>query len=207
MAISATTNGIARYPDSGGSEKPTLATKRADAYSEFAQPAQVPQSAPATQSAQAAQAEQRTQLNVSIVQASLEVSISSQNDPLALVYKSAIESLNDTLKADFGENAIQAGASQDNSPEGTAGRIVSLTTAFFDAFKRQHPGEDEDTVLQNFMDTIGRGIEQGFKEAREILTGLNVLKDGIAGNVDKTYELVQKGLADFKAAQGKPAAA
>lgn len=201
MAISATTNGIARYPDSGGSEKPTLATKRTDAYSEFAQPAQVPQSA------QAAQAEQRTQLNVSIVQASLEVSISSQNDPLALVYKSAIESLNDTLKADFGENAIQAGASQDNSPEGTAGRIVSLTTAFFDAFKRQHPGEDESAVLQNFMDTIGSGIEQGFKEAREILTGLNVLKDGIAGNVDKTYELVQKGLADFKAAQGKPAAA
>ena len=36
----------------------------------------------------------KLQLNAAILQASMNVSISSQNDPLALVYKSAITSIN-----------------------------------------------------------------------------------------------------------------
>lgn len=147
----------------------------------------------------------QSDLNASIVNASIDVSISSQNEPLALLLKSAIESLNETLKPDFGDNAIQNAVDQDNTPEGTAGRIVSLSTGFFEAFKKLHPGEEEADVLKKFMDTIGGGIERGFKEAREILNGLNVLKGDIGDNVDKTYSLVVQGLKDFEAAQGKPA--
>ncbi len=40
-----------------------------------------------------------------------------------------------------------------------------------------------------------------FKEASDILSGLNVLNGDIASNIDKTYDLVQKGYADFEAAQ------
>lgn len=156
--------------------------------------------------AASAQQQAKTQLNVSIVKASLDVSISSQNDPLALLYKSAITSLNETLKADLGENAIQNAASQDNSAEGTADRIVKLSTGFFEQFKKQHVGEDEGEVLKKFMSTIRGGFEQGFNEAKDILGGLKVLNGDIAGNVDKTHELVQKGYADFEAAQsGKSA--
>lgn len=143
----------------------------------------------------------KAQLNASIVTASLEVSIKSQNEPLALLYKSAINSLNEALYAEFGENAIQNAASQDNTPEGTAGRIVSLSTAFFEAYKQQHPSEDEAESLKTFMHTIKEGMERGFREAREILQGLGVLGGDIAANIDKTYELVQKGYADFEAAQ------
>ena len=142
----------------------------------------------------------KLQLNAAILQASMNVSISSQNDPLALVYKSAITSINEALQADFGDNAVQNAASQDNSAEATANRIVSLSTGFFDAFKKQNPGMDNDAALEKFMGTISGGMEKGFSEARDILKGLNVLQGDIAGNIDKTYELVQKGYADFVAA-------
>lgn len=142
----------------------------------------------------------KLQLNAAILQASMNVSISSQNDPLALVYKSAITSINEALQADFGDDAVQNAASQDNSAEATANRIVSLSTSFFEAFKKQNPGMDNDAALEKFMGTISGGMEKGFSEARDILKGLNVLQGDIAGNIDKTYELVQKGYADFVAA-------
>lgn len=150
-----------------------------------------------------AREQSQSQLNVAIVQASLNVSIKSGNEPLALLYKSAITSINETLQADLGENAIQNAASQDNSAEATAERIVQLSTGFFEAYKKQNPGQDEATSLKQFMSTIRGGFEQGFKEASNILSGLNVLNGDIASNVQKTYELVQKGYADFEAAQSQ----
>ncbi len=41
------------------------------------------------------------------------------------------------------------------------------------------------------------GIDQGFSEARDVLGGLKVLEGEIADNIDKTYEIIQKGLEDF----------
>jgi hypothetical protein len=143
----------------------------------------------------------KTQQNAAILQASLDVSIQSKNDPLALLLKSAITGINELLKPQFGENALQAAASEDNTPDGTAGRIVSLSTGFFDAFKRQHPNEDANDVLTNFMDIIRGGFEKGAKEAQEILKGMGVLNGDIASNIDKTLAIVQQGYADFETAQ------
>ena len=147
-------------------------------------------------------AEARTELNASIVQASFEVSLSTQNEPLALLLKTAIAGINEVLKPEFGENALQNAAGQDNTPEGTAGRIVSLSTGFYDAYKAQHPGEDDATTLKDFMTKIRSGFEQGYKEASDILQGFKAYSGEIAGNVEKTYALVQQGYADFEAAQG-----
>jgi len=144
-------------------------------------------------------AQAKAQLNASIVQASIEVSINSQNEPLALLLKSAIAGINDLLEPELGKNAIQNAMSQDNTPEATAGRIVSLSTGMFELFKQQHPGEDASAVFKNFMTTIRSGFEQGFKEASGILSGMNVLNGDVASGISKTYELVQKGYADFEA--------
>jgi hypothetical protein len=148
----------------------------------------------------AAVASSKQQLNIAIVQSSLTVSLSTKNDPLTLVYKSAIEHLNEQLKPTLGDNAIQNAVSQDNSPEGTAGRIVSLSTGLFELYKQSFPGEDESKVLDRFMKVIQGGINTGFKEARGILSGMGVLGGSIASNIDKTYTLVTQGLADFMAA-------
>jgi hypothetical protein len=151
-------------------------------------------------------AKAKAQLNVSIVQASLTVSLNSSNDPLSVVLKTALTGINEALKGDYGDNAIQNAVSQDNTPEGTASRIVSLSTAFYEAYKQQNPGQDEETTLNNFVNTLKKGVDQGFKEARDVLQGLKVLNGDIASNIDKTYDLVQQGYSDFIAAHTAKAA-
>jgi hypothetical protein len=168
------------------------------AHSTAAKPGKAPPDKPGE--AISAQAQARAELNSSIVKASIETSISSKNEPLALLLKSAITRINEILEPELGKNALQNALGQDNTPEGTAGRIVSLSTGFFEAFKQQHPGEDEADVLKNFMATIRRGFEQGFQEASDILDGLGVLSGDIASGIGKTHELVLKGYADFEAA-------
>lgn len=153
----------------------------------------------AARSASESGQEQRSQLNAQIVQASLDVSISSGNDGLALLYRSAIESINEQLAPTLGANAIQNAMGQDNSPEGTAGRILSQTLAFFDGYARQHPNKEPEQLLRDFVDTIRGGFEKGYNEAASILEGLGVMGEGshVAAEIGKTYELVQQGYDDF----------
>lgn len=163
----------------------------------------------------------KQQLNAAILQSSLEVSLSSQNDPLSLVYKSAIENLNDILKPELGDNAIQNAASQDNSPEATAGRILSFIKSAFGMFSQNNAtsstdgtdgadgadGTDNtkhDANIDKFMSLIQKGVDQGFDEARGILSSLKVLNGDIASNIDKTYEILKKGIADFVASLKNP---
>ncbi|OEZ96213.1 DUF5610 domain-containing protein [Duganella phyllosphaerae] len=149
-------------------------------------------------------AKAKAQLNASIVEASLTVSLKSGNDPMSVIFKTALTGINEALEADFGKDAIQNASAQDNSPEATANRIVSLSTGFYEAYKRQNPGQDDETSLNNFMETIKKGVEQGFKEARSILDGFKVLDGDLSTNTDKTYDLIQQGFADFIAAQKAP---
>lgn len=138
-------------------------------------------------------------LNASILKASMEVSLSTGNNSMSLLFKSAIEQLNQVLAPELGDNAIQNAASSgmDFSPLATADRIVSLSTALFGKYAEQHPEKELETALKDFTKLIGGGIEKGFAEARQILDGLQVLKEDIASNIDKTYELVQSGLKSF----------
>ena len=147
------------------------------------------------------QADAKAQLNMSIVQASLSVSIDTGNQALTLLFKSAIAKINEALQPTLGANALQNAASQDNTPQGTADRIVSLSTGFFDAYKKQHPEMSMPEALTNFMTTIRKGFEQGLNEAKGILQGLQVLSGDIAANIDKTEQLVQQGYAAFEAAK------
>jgi len=135
---------------------------------------------------------------VSSAGVSSDVSLSAADRHMELLYKSAIEKLNTALEPEFGPDAIQNSAGIDVSPEATAGRIVSLSTAFFEAFRQQNADLSDEDALDQFMSTIGKGIEQGFEEAREILDGLQVLEGDIASNINATYDLVQQGLQDFK---------
>ena len=154
-----------------------------------------------SESAESSRVKTKATQNAAILQSSLDVSLQSKDQPLALLLKSAITGINDLLKSQYGDNAIQAATSQDNTPSGTADRIVSLSTGFYEAFKQQHPGEDANDVLTKFMDTIRGGFEQGAKEAQDILNGMGVLSGDIASNIDKTLTLVRQGYDDFETAQ------
>lgn len=147
----------------------------------------------------------QSQLNAAIVQASFDTAISSKNEPLALLLKTAITGINEALKPTLGDNAIQNAMSQDNSPEATADRIVSMSTGFLAAYKSQHPEQNDQQALSSFMETIRGGFEKGYKEATDLLKGLGVFNGDVASGVEKTYSLVQKGYAAFEASQNKTA--
>jgi len=140
-------------------------------------------------------------MNIQILQMSVTTSIQAGNESQSLLFKAALDKINEALAPELGANAIQSKASEDHSPEATAGRILSLSTGFFDAYAAQHPNDPPEKVAQDFVDLIRGGFEQGFKEATDILSGLKVFDGEIKDGIMKTYELVQKGYDDFLASK------
>ena len=138
-------------------------------------------------------------LDAAIIDSQLSLSSADGNHSLTLVLKTAIEGINAELEPSLGANALETTVESglDVGAEATAERIVSLSTAFFGAYQQANPDLDFDTALDQFVGVISSGIDQGFSEAREILSGLQVLEGDIASNIDLTYERVQDKLAAF----------
>jgi hypothetical protein len=145
-------------------------------------------------------ADSKQSVNRAILQLVDTSYIASKEYPLQLTYQTAVAKINEQLEVEFGPSALDEAVESglDVSPEETASRIVSMATGFFAAFREQHPDENEDAVLQIFMQTISSGIDQGFAEAREVLDGLAVLQGDVADDIDETYLLVQDRLIDFE---------
>ncbi|MCT8985455.1 DUF5610 domain-containing protein [Shewanella phaeophyticola] len=141
----------------------------------------------------------RQMMNNSILAAQEEVSIAAGDKSMALLYRAAIEAINEELAPTMGEDAVQKNAEEgiDYSPEATADRIVSFATQFFSVHQQQNQSMGFDEQVSSFMVKIGDAINQGFKEASDILSGLKVLEGDIADGVDQTYELIQQKLAQF----------
>ena len=154
-----------------------------------------------TQSKESSASNLRSQQNTQILQASMDVSIQSGNSSLTLLYRTAIDRINEFLAPELGPNAIGATDAPDGSPEATAGRILSLSTAFYDAFAAQAKNKDKDpdTLARDFVSLIRGGFERGFGEAKDILGGLQVLgaDSPVEQGINKTYALVMKGFDDF----------
>ncbi|MGL5394367.1 MAG: DUF5610 domain-containing protein [Shewanella sp.] len=151
-------------------------------------------------SKQTAQQTSKQLMNQAILSAQEDVSLKSGDQSMTLLYRAAIEAINKELAPSMGENAIQTAYDNgvDTSPEATADRIVSFATQFFSVHQQQNSNMSLDEQLDSFMSIIGGAIDNGFKEARDILSGLKVLQGDIADGVDKTYGLVQEGLQDFR---------
>jgi len=140
----------------------------------------------------------KKELNAAILESAINVNAAS-GSPQALVLKAALEGINNALQATMGDNAIQNtyNSGLDVSPEATAERIVSLSTAFFSSYQEQHPELSQQEAVTKFTAIISGGIDTGFNDAKKILTGLNVLEGDIATNINLTYDLVQKKLTAF----------
>lgn len=139
-------------------------------------------------------------LKSSMVDTSADVSFSVRDQPLGLIYRAAVEKLNRQLEPELGPEPIQAAATADMdfSPGAVAERIVSFATGFFDAYAENHAGEKAEEQLSGFMSLIRDAIDRGFKEAREILSGLGVLHGEIQDHADRTYDLIQEQLNAFE---------
>ncbi len=140
------------------------------------------------------------QTNAATLQAHLDVSMGSKNDPMRLVYKAALEGINEALEPTMGPDAAQKiqDSGIDVSPQATADRIISFSTAFFSQYQEQNQDMGLEEQVDSFLSLIGGGVDQGFNEAREILDGFGVLEGKVKEDIDKTYELVFEGYENFR---------
>lgn len=86
---------------------------------------------------------------------------------------------------------------QDTSPEATARRIVDFATGFLGVYAENHAKDGQTEQLDGFMSLIRDAIDKGFADARDILNGIADISGPVSDNIDKTYDLTQKGLDDF----------
>jgi hypothetical protein len=118
---------------------------------------------------------------------------------LSLSAEEIISKLNELLAGKLPEGGIQGLAPEEVTPEATADRIVRQTTALFEAYKRQNQDKDPEEVLNNFMNAVRSGVEQGYAEAFEILEGLGAFKfDGVKAGVEQTKILIESKLQAFE---------
>lgn len=154
-----------------------------------------------TRSASETRISLRDEMNVQILEASAAVSLKAGEQSQALLFRSAIDRINEYLAPTLGTDAIQGKMSEDNSAEATAARIVSLSTAFYDSYAAQHPGDDPEQLATNFVNLIRGGFEKGFNEAKDILQGLQVFSGDIESGIMRTFDLVNQGYDDFLASK------
>ncbi|MBW8192335.1 DUF5610 domain-containing protein [Neiella marina] len=147
--------------------------------------------------------QQQAAKNTAIVEAQLEVSMQAGNQPMELLYRSALDAINEELAPVFGDNAAQQAVDDgvDVSPEATADRIVAGSTKYFEAFLEVNTDLDGEAAVNEYMSIISGAVDKGFEEAHDILDSLAVLEGDIANNIDATYTLVQEGLQQFMQTQ------
>ena len=113
------------------------------------------------------------------------------------------DSLNDKLNAMFQEagmdttvdSLLQSGV--DFSPEATANRIVEFATGFFGQYQANNEGAEEGEQVEGFVAMIKGAVEEGFAGAQEMLEGLGEIDPDVQGGIDKTFDLVMKGIDDW----------
>ena len=113
------------------------------------------------------------------------------------------DSLNDKLNAMFQEagmdttvdSLLQSGL--DYSPEATANRIVEFATGFFGQYQANTEGTEEGEQVEGFVAMIKGAVEEGFAGAQEMLEGLGEIDPDVQGGIDKTFDLVMKGIDDW----------
>ncbi len=161
-------------------------------------------------------AENRRQLNQTILDNQLSLSLKSDNKAMNLLYRAisdavekrmagqAPQNANDSTEATAETGLNKTYNNEDTSPQATADRIVGFATNFYQAFREQNPELNDEDGLEQFMQEIGKGIDQGFADARDILTGLKKLEGKVADDIDETYNLIQQGLQDFRERMQQP---
>lgn len=154
----------------------------------------------------------KRQLNQTILDNQLSLSLQSDDKAMNLLYRAISDAVEKRLAAQAPaaeSDKVSAEATaetslnktynnEDTSPQATADRIVGFATNFYQAFREQNPQLNDEDGLEQFMQEIGKGIDQGFTDARDILTGLKKLEGKVATDIDETYSLIQQGLKDFR---------
>lgn len=121
----------------------------------------------------------------------------STKDTQQIVLERAMERLRSVVDQARKDLNIPEGAVIDTSPDATAERILNFALGFFDRYAKNNGLNDDEDGRRQFANFIGGAITQGIDEARQILGALNALNPQVTSNIDRTAEVIRKGLDDF----------
>ena len=117
---------------------------------------------------------------------------------LSVESKKIIDAINEQLKVSL-PDGVQSLSPDQVTPEATAEKIVSGTTAFFSVFQDQNPDLQGEDLLNAFMKTIRGGIDSGYDDAVKTLEGLGAFEfDGVQDGVKQTKSLIESKLVAFE---------
>lgn len=119
-----------------------------------------------------------------------EIESQAAKSPQQLLNQQILATLNGHLKS-AGVPLIQTLDPSEFTPEKVADRIMGFIGTAINMARANGASEEK---LQQMMVQARKGVEQGFNEAREILTGLGVFEGQIKENANRTYDLLQQGL-------------
>ncbi|MBT3344633.1 MAG: DUF5610 domain-containing protein [Gemmatimonadetes bacterium] len=116
--------------------------------------------------------------------------------------------LDDNLAASFDAAFVKAGldlntesilsSGLDFSPQATANRILEFSTSFFGGFTANHAAdEDGGPGLGGFKGLIRGAVEEGFSQAKGILSGIGDISGDVSDDIDTTFGLVMEGIDAF----------
>lgn len=108
--------------------------------------------------------------------------------------------LRERLEARFERVASSAGSAETAPTKGyeapSAEQVAGNILGFVEArLKREKADGASDERLAELMAQARAGVEQGFKEAREVIEGLGRMNGDLSSAIDDSYARVQKGFA------------
>lgn len=95
----------------------------------------------------------------------------------------------------------QAYPQLDLSPEAVAGRIMSFVGSLFSGYQDQHSDMEHDAMVDQFVEEVRKGFEQGFKDAKSIIEALGRMNDEVESAINETRDIFYKMLEEFTADQ------
>lgn len=118
-----------------------------------------------------------------------------------VINDSVVEQINKAIQEAGIDLKIETDGSFEVSPEGTARKIADFATGYLDAYSDSRLSQPVETRINGFMSLIRGAIEEGFTHARDFLSGVTKLSDTVSQAIDRTFELTQGYLSDFRSAQ------
>lgn len=131
------------------------------------------------------------------------VSLEVRDHPLQLLVRVVIDKLNDAFAHDQQPEKIQGITESDMSPDLAAKKISLHAISLYEPFSSTRQEENKSDVLDAFIDSLVKAVENGFDEAQTMLQNLGVLVGEVERDIDQTYLYVQgeiKAFMDTKAA-------
>jgi hypothetical protein len=118
-----------------------------------------------------------------------------------VVNDSVVEQINKAIQEAGIDLRIETDGSFAVSPEGAARRITDFATGYLDAYSESRASQPVEQQIDGFMSLIRGAIEEGFSNARDFLSGVTKLSETLSKAIDRTFELTQGYLSDFRSAQ------